>query len=67
MRRRICQRLMLSGVTLLDPERVIIDDGVEIEGIPVCIPESYLKADRHWRQLRYSRQFEAERNCSARQ
>ncbi|HSF09956.1 MAG TPA: bifunctional UDP-N-acetylglucosamine diphosphorylase/glucosamine-1-phosphate N-acetyltransferase GlmU [Nitrospirales bacterium] len=30
MRRRICQRLMLSGVTMLDPERVIIDDGVEV-------------------------------------
>ncbi|MDT3778906.1 bifunctional UDP-N-acetylglucosamine diphosphorylase/glucosamine-1-phosphate N-acetyltransferase GlmU [Nitrospira sp. MA-1] len=30
MRRRICQRLMLSGVTMLDPERVIVDDGVEV-------------------------------------
>jgi bifunctional UDP-N-acetylglucosamine pyrophosphorylase / glucosamine-1-phosphate N-acetyltransferase len=30
MRRRICRRLMLAGVTMLDPDRVIIDDGVEI-------------------------------------
>ncbi len=30
MRRRICQRLMLAGVTMLDPDRVIIDDGVKI-------------------------------------
>ncbi len=30
MRRRICRRLMLAGVTMLDPGRVIIDDGVEI-------------------------------------
>jgi bifunctional UDP-N-acetylglucosamine pyrophosphorylase/glucosamine-1-phosphate N-acetyltransferase len=30
MRRRICQRMMLAGVTMLDPDRVIIDDGVEI-------------------------------------
>ena len=30
MRRRICRRLMLAGVTLLDPDRVLIDDGVEI-------------------------------------
>ena len=30
MRRRICQRLMLAGVTMLDPDRVIIDDGVRV-------------------------------------
>jgi bifunctional UDP-N-acetylglucosamine pyrophosphorylase / glucosamine-1-phosphate N-acetyltransferase len=30
MRRRICQRLMLEGVSILDPERVIIDEGVEV-------------------------------------
>lgn len=30
MRRRICQRLMLSGVTMLDPERVMVDEGVEV-------------------------------------
>lgn len=30
MRRRICQGLMLAGVTMLDPERVIIDHGVEV-------------------------------------
>jgi bifunctional UDP-N-acetylglucosamine pyrophosphorylase/glucosamine-1-phosphate N-acetyltransferase len=30
MQRRICQRLMLAGVTMLDPDRVIIDDGVEV-------------------------------------
>jgi bifunctional UDP-N-acetylglucosamine pyrophosphorylase / glucosamine-1-phosphate N-acetyltransferase len=30
MRRRIRQRLMLAGVTMVDPDRVIIDDGVEI-------------------------------------
>jgi bifunctional UDP-N-acetylglucosamine pyrophosphorylase/glucosamine-1-phosphate N-acetyltransferase len=30
MRRRICRRLMLAGVTMVDPDRVIIDDGIEI-------------------------------------
>ena len=30
MQRRICRRLMLAGVTMLDPDRVIIEDGVEI-------------------------------------
>jgi bifunctional UDP-N-acetylglucosamine pyrophosphorylase/glucosamine-1-phosphate N-acetyltransferase len=30
MRERICRRLMLAGVTMLDPDRVIIDDGVEV-------------------------------------
>jgi bifunctional UDP-N-acetylglucosamine pyrophosphorylase/glucosamine-1-phosphate N-acetyltransferase len=30
MRRRICQRLMLAGVTMLDPDRVIIDHEVEV-------------------------------------
>jgi len=30
MRRRICRRLMLAGVTLLDPDRVIVDEGVEV-------------------------------------
>ncbi|HBP87754.1 MAG TPA: UDP-N-acetylglucosamine diphosphorylase/glucosamine-1-phosphate N-acetyltransferase, partial [Nitrospiraceae bacterium] len=30
MRRRICRRLMLSGVTMLDPDRVLVDDGVEV-------------------------------------
>ena len=30
MRRRIGRRLMLAGVTMLDPDRVIVDDGVEV-------------------------------------
>lgn len=30
MRGRICRRLMLAGVTILDPDRVIIDDEVEV-------------------------------------
>lgn len=30
MRRRTCRRLMLAGVTMLDPDRVIIDDEVKI-------------------------------------
>jgi len=36
MRRRICQRLMLAGVTMLDPERVLVDDGVEV-GRDTCL------------------------------
>jgi bifunctional UDP-N-acetylglucosamine pyrophosphorylase/glucosamine-1-phosphate N-acetyltransferase len=30
MRRRICERLMLDGVTILDPERVVVDHQVTV-------------------------------------
>jgi len=30
MRRRICERLMLDGVTILDPERVVVDHQVQV-------------------------------------
>ena len=36
MRRRICRRLMLAGVTMLDPDRVLVDDGVEV-GRDTCL------------------------------
>jgi bifunctional UDP-N-acetylglucosamine pyrophosphorylase/glucosamine-1-phosphate N-acetyltransferase len=38
MQRRISQRLMLAGVTMLDPDRVIIDEGVEVGRDTILYP-----------------------------
>ncbi len=38
MRRRICERLMLNGVTMLDPENVVVDDQVTVERDTVLYP-----------------------------
>jgi len=43
LRRRICERLMLSGVTIEDPDTVYIDDTVEFEPDTVVRPGSHIK------------------------
>ncbi len=40
---RINRDWMLAGVTMIDPERVYIEDGVEIGRDTVLFPETYLK------------------------
>jgi bifunctional UDP-N-acetylglucosamine pyrophosphorylase/glucosamine-1-phosphate N-acetyltransferase len=47
MRRRIGERLMLDGVTLLDPERVMIDHQVTVGRDTVLHPGVVLEGDTH--------------------
>ncbi|NMC47560.1 MAG: bifunctional UDP-N-acetylglucosamine diphosphorylase/glucosamine-1-phosphate N-acetyltransferase GlmU [Chloroflexi bacterium] len=43
MRRRINEAFMLDGVTMIDPERVYIEAGVEIGQDTVIYPETYIR------------------------
>ena len=45
MRQRICQRWMHAGVTMLDPNRIIIDDRVEIGQDSVLHPNVVLEGE----------------------
>ena len=47
MRRRICERFLLDGVTMLDPERVLIDYQVTIGRDTVVYPGVHLEGDTH--------------------
>lgn len=47
MRRRINERHMLQGVTLLDPDRVLIDDGVNIGRDTILYPGVILEGHTH--------------------
>lgn len=47
MRRRICERLMLAGVTLLDPERVMVDHQVTVGRDTVLHPGVVLEGETH--------------------
>ncbi|MDH5430110.1 MAG: bifunctional UDP-N-acetylglucosamine diphosphorylase/glucosamine-1-phosphate N-acetyltransferase GlmU, partial [Nitrospirota bacterium] len=47
MRRRIGERLMLDGVTLLDPERVIVDHQVTVGRDTVLHPGVVLEGETH--------------------
>ena len=47
MRRRICERLMLGGVTLLDPERVMVDHQVTVGRDTVLHPGVALEGETH--------------------
>jgi bifunctional UDP-N-acetylglucosamine pyrophosphorylase/glucosamine-1-phosphate N-acetyltransferase len=47
MRRRICERLMLEGVTLLDPERVMVDHQVTVGRDTVLHPGVVLEGETH--------------------
>ena len=43
LRKRINETLMLSGVTIIDPERVMIESGVRIGQDTVILPETYIR------------------------
>ncbi|MGV8026302.1 MAG: bifunctional UDP-N-acetylglucosamine diphosphorylase/glucosamine-1-phosphate N-acetyltransferase GlmU [Anaerolineaceae bacterium] len=45
MRRRINEKLMLSGVTMIDPERVYIEPSVSIGQDTILYPETYLRGN----------------------
>lgn len=45
MRQRINEKLMLSGVTMIDPDRVYIETGVKIGQDTVIYPETYLRGN----------------------
>ena len=47
MRRRICERLMLDGVTILDPERVVVDHQVTVGRDTVLHPGVVLEGETH--------------------
>ncbi len=47
MRRRICERLMLGGVTILDPERVVVDHQVTVGRDTVLHPGVILEGTTH--------------------
>jgi len=47
MRRRINEKLMLSGVTMIDPERVYIEPSVSIDQDTILYPETYLRGNTH--------------------
>ena len=47
MRRRICERLMLDGVTLLDPDRVVVDHQVTVGRDTVLHPGVILEGETH--------------------
>ncbi len=47
MRRRINQRHMLNGVTLIDPETTYIEDGVTIGNDTVIWPNTFLLGETH--------------------
>ena len=45
MRQRINEKFMLSGVTMIDPERVYIEPSVSIERDTTLYPETYLRGN----------------------
>jgi len=47
MRRRICERLMLDGVTILDPDRVVVDHQVTVGRDTVLYPGVILEGETH--------------------
>lgn len=47
MRRRICERLMLDGVTILDPDRVVVDHQVTVGRDTVLHPGVILEGETH--------------------
>lgn len=47
LRQRINRKWMLAGVTMLDPERVYIEDTVTIGRDTVLYPEVYLRGETH--------------------
>ncbi len=47
MRRRICERCLLDGVTMIDPGRVLIDSQVTIGRDTVLYPGVHLEGDTH--------------------
>ncbi len=47
MRRRICERLMLAGVTILDPDRVVVDHQVTVGRDTVLHPGVILEGETH--------------------
>jgi bifunctional UDP-N-acetylglucosamine pyrophosphorylase/glucosamine-1-phosphate N-acetyltransferase len=47
MRRRICERLMLAGVTILDPDRVVVDHQVTVGPDTVLHPGVILEGETH--------------------
>ncbi|HOJ00464.1 MAG TPA: bifunctional UDP-N-acetylglucosamine diphosphorylase/glucosamine-1-phosphate N-acetyltransferase GlmU [Anaerolineaceae bacterium] len=47
MRRRINEQHMLSGVTMIDPERVYIEPSVQIGRDTLIFPETYLRGETH--------------------
>jgi bifunctional UDP-N-acetylglucosamine pyrophosphorylase/glucosamine-1-phosphate N-acetyltransferase len=47
MRRRICERLMLDGVTVLDPDRVVVDHQVTVGRDTVLHPGVILEGETH--------------------
>ncbi len=47
MRRRICERLMLDGVTILDPDRVVVDHSVTVGRDTVLHPGVILEGETH--------------------
>ena len=47
LQRRINEKWMLAGVTMIDPEKVYIEDTVTIGHDTVLYPEVYLRGDTH--------------------
>ncbi len=47
MRRRICERMMLGGVTILDPDRVVVDHHVTVGRDTVLHPGVILEGETH--------------------
>jgi bifunctional UDP-N-acetylglucosamine pyrophosphorylase/glucosamine-1-phosphate N-acetyltransferase len=47
MRRRICERLMLGGVTILDPDRVVVDHQVTVGRDTILHPGVILEGETH--------------------
>ena len=47
LRKSINEKYMLSGVTLIDPERISIEPGVVIEQDTIIHPETYIKGNTH--------------------
>lgn len=47
LRKRINEKLMLSGVTMIDPERISIEPGVVIGQDTIIYPDTYVKGNTH--------------------
>jgi len=45
MRKRVNEELMLSGVTMIDPERISIEPGIEIGQDTIIYPDTYIKGN----------------------
>ncbi|NMC47190.1 MAG: bifunctional UDP-N-acetylglucosamine diphosphorylase/glucosamine-1-phosphate N-acetyltransferase GlmU [Chloroflexi bacterium] len=45
LRRRLNEAFMLEGVTMIDPERIYIEEGVKIGQDTVIYPESYIRGN----------------------